>query len=53
MNVEEANGYVKVGVEKPVRPRPYTEHYKQLRKLGVEEVVFPREEHINWLSSAK
>ena len=53
VNAEEANGHVKVDVEKPIKLHPYTKYYKQLRKLGVEEVVFSMEEYTNWSSSAK
>lgn len=33
--------------------QPYTENRRQLRKLGAEAVVFPKEKHINWSFNAK
>lgn len=36
-----------------MRTQPYTKNYKHPRKAKSEEVVFPKKEHTNWLTSAK
>lgn len=39
----------KVDRRKPTRPQFYTKNYRPLRTARVGEIVFPREEHTNWL----
>lgn len=38
------------GVGKSQRPPPSSENYRQLRNAENREIVFPKEEDINWLS---
>mgnify|MGYP006875960764 CR=1 FL=1 len=48
-----SNKHAIVNGEKATRPQPYTKNYRQLRKPGVGEVVFPRKENTNYLSLIK
>lgn len=41
------------GQEKLMRPPPYPKNLRQLKKLGVGDVVLPKEEHTNRWYSAK
>lgn len=45
LNNDDANGHVKVGGEKPMRPQLYTKNYRQLRKLGEGKMCSPRRVH--------
>lgn len=42
-----AKGHTNVDRKKLMRPQLYPKNFRQLRKLGVGEVVFPIEEHTN------
>lgn len=54
LNKDDINGHATVNWEKPTRPQPDTKkNYRQLRRVGRGEVVFSREKHTNWLSSAQ
>ena len=46
---EDNTRHAKVEQRKPTRPQLYTKNDRPLRNVRVREIVFPREEHTNWL----
>ena len=53
LNKDNVIGYAKADREKPTRSQPYTKDWRQPRKAGEGEVVFPRAEWTNWSPNAK